>query len=373
MLFSEIIGLEDIKTALTGSVKRSHVAHAQLFVGNEGSANLALALAYAQFINCEDRSEIDSCGQCTSCTQYKKLVHPDLHFMFPMTSLEKVHKDDLKALLLKQYRQFALEQTYGSIQEWGSFVGAENKQFNIPVEEGRNLMQHISLKPYQSDYKIILIWLPEFMHISTANAILKVLEEPTDKTVFLLVSTDYEKLLTTIISRCQLTNVRAFSDEETKIFLIKKGVADDKTAARISKIAEGNLNRALMLAEDSEDDNHALFANWMRLCFSRKYAELLQFSDEVSKKGRENQKNLLIYSLQIIRDALMNKLNIAELIRQEEDELKFIQNFSKAVDENYVERLYFELNETYRHIERNGNAKIIFFDTSVRIGKLFQR
>jgi DNA polymerase-3 subunit delta' len=259
------------------------------------------------------------------------------------------------------------------MHEWGHFVGAENKQFNIPVEEGRNIIQAISLKAYQSEYKIVLIWMPELMSIPTANAILKVLEEPPAKTLFLLVANDYEKLLATIISRCQVIRIRSFEEKEIIAYLVSKNLCDEKTASRIAKIADGNMERAVHISHEEQDDSHDIFANWMRLCFGRKYAELLSFCDDLSKKGRENQKNLLQYSLQIVRDALMNKLDLGQLVRQDDDEMKFVQNFSKVITEEYVQNLYEILNETYHHIERNGNAKIVFFDTSIKIGGLFRR
>ncbi len=373
MLFSEIIGLEETKSALINAVDNNHVAHAQLFLGNEGSANLALALAYSRYVNCEDKQPHDSCGNCPSCHQFNKLTHPDLQMVFPLAALEKIGKDELKAHLLKQFRLFIQQQPFGGLHEWGQFVGAENKQFNIPVDEGRSILQNIAMKPYLSPYKIVLIWLPELMNNSTANAILKVLEEPPAQTLFLLVANDYEKLLATILSRCQMVKIRAFSDEETEQYLLSKELCEPKKAKQISKIADGNLNKATFLSGEVEDDNQAIFANWMRLCFSRKYADLLPFCDDLSKKGRENLKGLLQYSMQILRDALVSSLGINDLVKQDESELKFIQNFAKSLSLERVEGIYKLLNEACLHIERNGNAKIVLFDTSIKISIQFSK
>ena len=373
MLFAEIPGLESLKNTLRATIHNKHVAHAQLFIGNEGSANFAMALAYATFINCEDKTEEDACGRCPSCTQMAKLAHPDLHMVFPMASLEKVNKEDLKGHLLKHFRSFVTTQPYSTLQQWGTFIGAENKQFNIPVEEGRTIISNVSLKAYQSEYKIVLIWMPELMHISTANSILKVLEEPPAKTLFFLVANDYERLLSTILSRCQLVKVRSFEDEEVTAFLTEKNLAGEKEARQIAKISEGNLSKALVLTQSSEHDNHALFAAWMRLNYGRKYADLLAFSEDLSKKGREYQKNLLLYSIQILRDVLMSKLGLDELIKQTEEETVFIKNFAKPLQQEVIEKIYNLLSEAFQHIERNGNPKIIFFDTSIKISVLFER
>lgn len=370
MKFSEIVGLDTIKNNLLASVKNKHVAHAQLFIGNVGSANLALALAYAQFINCENKQDTDSCGRCGSCTQFLKMVHPDMHFVFPMANLEKVNKEDLKAHLLKHYRLFVKENPYADIHDWGKYIGAENKQFTIPVEEGRGIIQYIAMKSFQAEFKIVLIWLPELMHSSTSNAILKVLEEPPPKTIFLVVANDIEKIIPTILSRCQLVYVPAFLDAETKQYLIDNKQVEEKNALRISKISDGNLNKAQQLNSQEPDDSHEIFATWMRLCFGRKYQELLLFCDDLSKKGRENQKNMLLYGLQIVRDSLMVLANVSELVHQDENELKFIEKFSVAANQNRLPILTEILTETYLHIERNGNGKIVFFDTSLKISSL---
>ncbi|MFN0048160.1 MAG: ATP-binding protein [Cytophagales bacterium] len=373
VLFSDIIGLEDTKNALLNAINSNHVAHAQLFLGNEGSANLALALAYSRYINCEDKQPTDSCGKCTSCVQFNKLTHPDLQLVFPMANLEKVSKDEIKSHFLKQFRSFAQQQLYGNLQEWGNFVGAENKQFNINVEEGRSILQNISMKPYLSPYKIVLIWLPELMNNSMANAILKVLEEPPAQTLFLLVANDYEKLLPTILSRCQMVKIRAFTDEETERYLISKNLCDTRKAKQIAGIADGNLQKATFLSTEIEDDNHAIFATWMRLCFSKKFADLLVFCEDLGKRGRENQKGLLLYSMQILRNTLMNKAGADQLIKQDESESNFIKKFAQSINEEKVESIYRIMNESFIHIERNGNAKIVLFDTSVKISQQFSK
>ena len=211
MRFSDIIGLEDTKQQLIAAVKSNHVAHAQLFFGSEGSANLALALAFATYINCTNQSDSDSCGTCASCTKIDKLVHPDVQFIFPVSSTKKVTgKSVVSSSYMNEWRSFILNNPYSGIEQWSASYGAENKQSNISKEESRNIIKNLSLKAFEAEYKIMLIWLPEFMHPSAANGILKILEEPPKKTIFLLVTNDYEKLLTTILSRCQFLRFDLF-------------------------------------------------------------------------------------------------------------------------------------------------------------------
>lgn len=373
MFFADIVGFDQTKKSLVQAVNSNHVAHAQLFLGNEGSANLALAIAYSRYINCEDKQPSDACGQCVSCIQFNKLTHPDLQFVFPMTSLEKIGKEELKAHLVKQFRAFVQQHTYGNLHDWGVFVGAENKQFNISVEEGRGILQNVSMKPYLSPYKIVLIWLPELMNSATANAILKVLEEPPAQTLFLLVSNNYEKLLATILSRCQLVKVRAFTNEEIADYLINRQLSEAKRANSIAKIADGNLQKAIFLTQEKESDNYELFATWMRLCFARKFADLLSFSEDLAKKGRENQKGFLLYGLEIARESLMSRTGNDDLVKQDEVELQFVSKFALKISEQNIEKMAELLNEAFVHIERNGNAKIVFFDTSIKLSFLFTK
>jgi DNA polymerase III subunit delta' len=371
--FSDIVGLDEVKYKLIASVKNKHVAHAQLFSGSEGSANLALAIAFAQFINCEDKQEADSCGSCSSCIQYKKMAHPDLHLVFPLTSVEKIDKDDLKNHLTKQFRAFVRENPFATLHEWGQFIGSENKQFNIPVDEGREILRSVSLKAFQAEYKVVLIWLAEFMNVQTANAILKVLEEPPGKTLFFLVTNHSEKLLATILSRCQMLSIRTFNTDETASYLIKNKICELERATEVATIADGNLSKAIQIGKGEVDSSYAQFREWMKNCFSVSYEKKLIFTDDLAKIGRENQKSLLQYGMQIVREIMMIKSDAIALVKHDAEEKNFIINISKSVREDALEQFYLELNEAYHQIDRNGNAKLIFFDTSVRLSRFFIR
>ena len=372
MYFSDITGMKETKQRLLNAVKSNHVAHAQLFAGTQGSANLALALAFATYINCEDKKDEDSCGQCFSCIKYNKLIHPDLHFIFPVSTTKAVNKDPLSINFLKEWRSFLTSKPYSDLNNWGSFIGAENKQLSISVEEARNIIKTISLKSFEAEYKVLIIWLPEFMNSSGSNAILKVLEEPPYKTIFLLVTNNSEKIITTILSRTQRVSVRAFRDEEIGEELQFKFKVEEKKANRLAYLANGDMNEAIRILEEEEDDSHELFRNWMRNCYKKNnIADLLSFLDEVNKLGREGQKSLLLYGLNIMRECLVFKY-AKELSRTEKEEYAFVEKFSQAITERKVSNISSFLNESYYHIERNGSAKIIFLDTSFKISEILK-
>jgi DNA polymerase-3 subunit delta' len=373
VLFSQIKGLEETKASLIASVKNRHVAHAQLFAGPEGSGSLAMALAYATYINCEAKGETDSCGTCPSCNKFNKLIHPDLHFVFPVSTTKSVTKDASSASFMKEWRNFIAENPYGGPIEWGNYIGAENKQLNISVEESRNIIKTVTMKSFEAEYKIMVIWLPEQMNSSSANAILKVLEEPPVNTIFLLVTQNPDKIITTVLSRTQRVKVRPFTDEEVTRYFIEEKHLEEKQAKQIAYLADGNLNEGIRLLEQSEEDNHQMFREWMRLCYKKNnILDLVDWSESFQKLGREGQKNLFQYGLNIMRETLICRLNSKQLLRLNEEDLKFVEGFSKALNEVKIENISKGLNEAYYHIERNANAKIVFLDLSLQISGMMK-
>jgi len=373
MLFSQIPGLDEIKKTLIQSVKNNHIHHAQLFMGTEGTGNLAIALAYATYINCENKLENDSCGQCPSCIKINKLAHPDFNFVFPVSTTKQITKDPMSNLFLKDWRSFVLENPYGNLNDWSNHIGAENKQLNISVEESRNIIKTLSLKAFEAEYKILFIWQPENLHVTAANALLKVLEEPTLKTVFLLVTNNSEKLLTTILSRTQKIKVRSFTEEEIKKGLMGIAQLDDKKANRLAYLADGSLNEAFRLNREVEEDHHSFFRDWMRICYKRSNVlELVEWCEGFQKMGREVQKSLLQYGLNMFRETLVYRFASAELVRLQEEDMKFVEGFSKVLSESKVEAIAKQLNDAYYHIERNANPKITFLDLSLFISSVFK-
>ena len=248
MLFSQIPGLTGVKKQLIESVKRNHVAHAQLFAGKEGSANLAMALAFTNYLNCENPGEEDACGVCPSCQKNQKFIHPDVNFIFPTSATTKFKREDATSeKFLVEWRKFLKKSIYGNVADWAQDFGWENKQLIIPRQESRNIVKALSLKAFEGTYKVMIVWLPETMNVNAANGILKILEEPPKNTIFLLVSNAPSLLLTTITSRTQQLTIPSFSDEDIRgVTKNLEGVdLTDERASRIAYMAEGNMRLAL--------------------------------------------------------------------------------------------------------------------------------
>lgn len=367
MLFQHIPGLENTKRTLIASVKNHHIAHGQLFFGAEGSAGLAMALAYATYINCENKQENDSCGECPACQKNLKYIFPDLHFVFPVSSTKTKTKDISSRVFLKEWRTFLQENPYANLSQWGAFFGGENKQLSISVEESRGIIKTLSLKAFEGEYKILILWMPEMMNAASANAMLKVLEEPPAKTLFLLVTGDPEKIITTILSRTQLVRIPAFTDDEIVQELKGKYEVDEKKARQIAYLADGNMNEAFRLKEEIEENNEELFRDWMRTCYKRDYTDLVGRAEDFQKMGKEMQKNYFQFGLNMLRESLIFISAGQDLLRLQEKEQQFMENFSKVLDLGKIDAISQQLNQAYYHLERNANPKILFLDVSLRI------
>lgn len=375
MRFADIPGLKDIKKNLFRNVESGRVAHAQLFMGKPGSANLALALAYATLLNCETPIDGDACGHCASCLKNNKFIHPDLHFAFPVSSVKNISgKDVVSNSFIASWREFLLQNPYGGPVEWSACYGGEDRQLNISKEESRNIIKSLSLKAFEGRYKIMIIWLPEYFHPAAANAILKILEEPSDKTVFILVTNDYEQLLSTILSRTLLIRIRSFRDEEINTYLKNKLGVGDEHAAQWAHIASGSINEALRLVSEMEDDSHDLFRDWMRSCWAGAYKDLVEMADRYNKLKKIEKKSLLQYGLNILQAALEQGYMIVSGIGAGDgQDQQFLEKFSKVLNVDVIDKISVELNKAYYHLERNANPRILFLDTSLLIADIFKK
>lgn len=372
MQFADIYGLTETKKRLLRAIKNRQIAHAQLFFGNSGCANLSLALAYACFIHCEQAQAEDSCGQCPSCKKHKKFIHPDLNFVFPVTTSKKVSTKPLSQDYLEEWRDALRQNPYLSLSRWLEIIGAENKQANISVEESRNIIKTLSLKAYEGGYKILMIWLPEFMNIQSANAILKILEEPRPDTLFLLVSQNYQKLLPTILSRVQSVQIPDFTDEEIQTNLLQHHDLDIQKVKNIAYLAAGDLNRALELVGEMAQDPHDFLRDWLRACYKSDFTQLYHFTEQFNQWAKDAQKSLFGYGLSTFREALVFKSGNLALMRMSDEKTKFVQGFSGTLNIEKIEDLYTIFNEAMYHLERNANAKITFMDVSLQLAKLFR-
>ncbi len=384
MQFTDIPGLAETKEHLMRAADAGQVAHAQLFVGPEGSANLAMALAYATYLNCQDRQADGGCGADPAGDKMNRYIHPDLHFVFPVSATKSVTgKDVISDSYIEDWRGFLQENPYGDQSDWSVAFGGENKQLNISKEESRHIIRKLSLTAFGTGYKVIIIWRPEFMHPAAANGILKILEEPPDRTVFLLVAQDPDRLLSTIISRTQIVDIRAFTAEEVETYLraqLAQETIDEARLQQAATLSEGSLPYALKLYHEVKEDHQALFQEWMRLCYGHDYTKLVTMTDDFQKLGKEAQKRLFYYGLTMMREVLMQLATdqspadtlIAEekqLMRAQGKALTFVANFSKVVDFAKLERLNKLFNDGHVHLERNVNAKMIFLDTSLIIAQ----
>ena len=367
MQFSAVHGLAKTKNHLIQAVRKDHVAHAQLFLGTEGGANLALAIAFATYLNCEDPGDQDSCGKCSSCLKNQKYIHPDVHYIFPVSSTVKIKgKDVVSNNFLKEWRLFLEEGVYGDITDWSIVFGGENKNLNISKEESRQIIQKLSLKAFEGNYKILIIWLPEYMHPSAANGLLKVLEEPSDRTVFLLVAQDEERLLGTILSRTQKVIIRRFDQQEIQQQLITSGVPEDR-AGHIARLAGGNMKLAMRLANDSDEDHGTSFKEWMRLCYGGDYKQLVRWSDDFHKMNKISQRGFFRFGLSLLRETLLAHYGDPQLLKVTDSEREFVKKFSKVVTPEVIDPLNHLFTEALFHLERNGSAKMIFLDLSLKV------
>jgi len=374
MRFSEVAGHADLKQQLVQSVAEQRVPHAQLFHGPQGSGSLALALAYATYLSCQDRQAEDSCGSCPSCLKFDRLIHPDLHFVFPVFTTKSVKKDPVSDDFIAEWRMALLESPYITPNQWYSYIGMENKQGSIIKRESEEIMRKLQLKSYESDYKVMIIWMPEKMNQTASNKLLKLIEEPPPMTIFLLVPEDTGPMLPTILSRTQLIRVPRIAEEDLLNALKKKHQVSDEILKSAVKISGGNYviaEESLMTSEDSAYQLE-LFIRIMRLAYAREFQEIFEWVEELAGLGRERQKAFLAYAIRMIRENyLMNKEQV-ELVRMTADEAGFSKKFFPFINDRNVPGMVQELNEAIIHIEANAYARIVFLDFALKLVKLIR-
>lgn len=373
MKFSQIPGHKATIEKLRSSVLQGRVSHAQLLTGPEGCGSLALALAYAQYISCENRTDSDSCGICRSCMKYEKLIHPDLHFVFPVIK-DKKNNEPVSDTFIAQWREFLGQSPYFTLNKWLEFIDVENAQGLIFSQEAAEIIKKLSLKSFESDFKVMVIWLPEKMHPTTANKLLKLIEEPPEKTLFLLVSDEPDKITPTLLSRCLFLKIPSFTRNEIESYLKNQYDLPADKAASIAHVARGNIIKAIELCRNEEASHVNLnyFRNLMRLAWKRDIVSISDWTEEISGIGREAQKSFISYSLRLLRENLMMSLNQTKnnLVFLTGEETEFSSKFSPFITTKNIFSLTDEFNLAYSHIEANGNPKIIFLDLALKITRL---
>ncbi|MDR2848169.1 MAG: DNA polymerase III subunit delta [Bacteroidales bacterium] len=373
MLFADIIGQDAIKGQLIQTVRENRISHARLFLGPESAGSLPLAIAYAQYINCTNRSETDSCGKCPSCIKYNKLIHPDLHFVFPVVK-PKSGKAAISDMFISEWRKTLLSNPYLTYNQWLDTMDAENKQGGIFVDESKEILRKLSFKTYEADYKVMIIWMAEKMNIQTANKLLKILEEPPEKTLFLLIAESSDQLLPTILSRTQLTRVLKIDTPSLTDYLVTNFSCSRQQAINAAELSNGNMALAKANLQTTEEDNRyfKLFATMMRTCWKvwgnkQAMLDLIEWSNELAACNRESQKAYLTYSLRMVRENIMLNQQQPQLAFLTDEESQFSANFNPYIHPGNVAQLSENINTAHHHIEANGNAKIIFLDLACKI------
>ncbi len=374
MQFLKVAGHTRLKQRLVHSAGENKIPHAQLFHGSEGSGSLALALAYATFLSCEDRQAEDSCGKCPSCMKYEKLVHPDLHFVFPVATTKRVTKDPVSDDFVADWRKAFLENPYITLNQWYEFIGLENKQGIIGKRESEEIMRKLSLKTYESAFKIMIVWMPERMNLTAANKLLKLIEEPPPMTVFLLVTEQPEGIVPTIRSRAQFIRVPSIKDEELLQFLKESRQEGGEELDNAVRVAGGSYTRAIdYLAAGQESKAHLdLFIRIMRIAYMRNYPDMFTWVEELSALGREKQKAFLAFALRMVRENFMLNNKQEELVRLTRPEMDFSRKFHPFIHESNAPAIAEELNLASIHIEANAYARIVLLDFVLKLVKLIR-
>ncbi|GFZ83797.1 DNA polymerase III subunit delta' [Aquaticitalea lipolytica] len=381
MLFSEILGQEHLKSHLTQSVDNGRISHAQLFVGPEGSGTLPIAIAYAQYILCQNKNAENTQGNDACNLKFKGFSHPDLHFAFPVATNDKIKSHPVSSHFMEEWRQLLTEQPYGNLFDWYKILGVDNKQGQIGVDEALDIVKSLSLKSYEGGYKIMLIWMAEKMNTSAANKLLKLIEEPPNKTVFILIAEDEEQIISTIRSRCQVLHFPPLAENVIKDALIKNYQLEEAVAIKIAHQSNGNYNKACDLVyQDSEDlQFEEWFVFWIRSAFKAKgnksaIHDLISWSEQIAKTGRETQKQFLLFCIDFFRQAMLFNYNATELVYIETKTKNFkLENFAPFVNEANILDISNELQDAIYHIERNGNSKIILTDLSIKLTRLLHK
>ncbi|MEI6275556.1 MAG: DNA polymerase III subunit delta [Prolixibacteraceae bacterium] len=373
MQFKDVIGQTQTKELLIQLAQEHRVPHALMLIGPPGNGKLSLSLAFAQYLNCKSKTDIDSCGVCSSCLKFRKLIHPDLHFTFPVVKTQSVSKPTSSDYMAK-WREYFLANPYPVYERWNQVIAEENKQGMIYVDEASEIIQKLNKKSYEADYKVSLIWLPETMHPTCANKILKILEEPPANTIFILVTEEEQRLLSTIRSRCQTIRLPKIEEQDLAEALARHPALGENDPVVMARIANGNLILAeeLLLEDEGRKYNHRQYTALMRAGYKRDLSELLSWSDELSGIGRVRQLSFLRYCSQFTRENFMSNFREPALVTMDDNEEKFAAKFAPFIQEKNVMLLFSEFEKSLRDIASNGNAKAVFTDMAIKISKLIR-
>ena len=366
MQYQDIVGQDEIKFYLREAIRGDRLPHALLFLGSAGHGSLPMALATAQYLMCQNRTGDDACGQCSDCHKAGKFIHPDIHFSFPtigskVTSVEQ----------LPEWRRFLMESPYGNVEDWLTIIGGENKQGNINKDECHRILKALSLKTYEGDYKIHILWMAEYLG-KEGNRLLKIIEEPPNQTIFLIIAANQDEILNTILSRCQLVSFSALSDHDiTEYLMTTYSDLERNEALHLTYLADGDLGSALSQLHQKSDLATDFFLEWMRTTFKGNPVEIVQWVDRFARLDREGQKRFLSYALHFLREMLLRKVSGNNEVRLLGEEKKALEKLKTLVPLSSLQQMIELLGESIFHLERNANSRILMLDNSIRMHNFF--
>jgi DNA polymerase III subunit delta' len=374
MFFKDVVGQEELKKRLIKSVQEERISHAQLFSGAEGTGKVAMAIAYAQFISCKNRSETDSCGVCSSCHKYQKLAHPDLHFVFPVFNSKRFNKpvsDDY----LPDWRGMIEKNPYFNLSQWLTHIDAGNAQGLIYERESDSILRKLNLKSFESEFKVMIIWLPEKMHVACSNKLLKLIEEPPNRTLFVLITENEEAVIGTIRSRSQLVKFPPVDKLSIKSALQNVEGINEEIISDAVHLSNGNYIKAHEYLNPGEDEQFYFlkFQEMMRYAYKREVLEQIEWADEMAKIGRDKQKAFFNFSLRLIREYFVMNMKQSSLVYMKKEEKDWGSRFAPFINERNIEAFFKEFELGIKHISMNGNPRIIFLDTALRMVRLIKR
>lgn len=373
MFFKDIKGKTELKRELISTANRGRIPHAQIFLSKEGNGGLAIALAFASYIMCENRMEEDSCGECSQCKKTHKWIHPDLHFSFPVVRQgDKKRESTTSDNFLPQWRSMLQQYPYMGKADWFDAINENNSIPNINAKECNDIMHKLNMKAYESDKKILIMWLPEYLG-NEGNRLLKLIEEPTDNTYIILVTENQEQILQTILSRCQLVKIPPFMGEDIVNFLIESYGTDSQKALQIANLADGNLNHAIAICNNQAADYSQLIISWLRVAFKSDPIEINKWSKEVESLDKEEQKSFLEYGLHFFRQFNFRLLTHSNEVSLTQQELEIANNMAKIIDVDKAEAICQIFNELLENIPRNINLKISLFADTLHIGQILRQ
>lgn len=389
MQFRDVIGQETVKHQLADLLQQNRLSHALLFLGKEGSGALSLAMAFAQYIACEKvlgnanavpagpslfgepehiapKTPIwDSCGVCPACVKASQMIHPDIHYTYPVIS-RKTGDKPISTDYITEWREFMKQLPYGNVYDWLQFIGADNKQGNITAAECTDIIRKLNLKSYEGHYKVLIIWMPEYLD-KEGNKLLKLIEEPPPDTVFLLVAESESQILPTILSRCQLVKIPRLTVENVSETLIQKNGLTQEQAIQVAAICEGNYREAQSLLQHAEEDWQSLLREWLNAILKNGPTAQVKWVDEVSKMGREKQKQFLRYFNHLLEQAIRVRMVGEGSFAMAANELDFAIRLNKIADVAQQQAIVEELDRAAYHIERNANAKMLFMALTIKL------